>query len=132
LLGGNTHTESKVIPYAYVYFFFQNKQTKNSARTSQETHYASAKKAHLLMLFMERDAVYCKNHTKHKLTACMMQNFKQVGARIAQSVQRRVGRTEFDPRKEQDIFLFSAASKQVLGPTQSSIQWVSEAFPGRV
>jgi hypothetical protein len=38
---------------------------KNSVRTSQETHYVSATKPNRLMLFRERVAVYCENHTEH-------------------------------------------------------------------
>jgi hypothetical protein len=38
---------------------------KNSDLTSQETHYVIATKPNRLMLFRERVAVYCENHTKH-------------------------------------------------------------------
>jgi hypothetical protein len=41
-----------------------------SVRTSQETHYVSATKPNRLMLFRERVAVYCENHTKHTDTLC--------------------------------------------------------------
>jgi hypothetical protein len=43
---------------------------KNSVRTSQETHYVSAKKPNRLMLFRERVAVYCENHMEHTDTLC--------------------------------------------------------------
>jgi hypothetical protein len=43
---------------------------KDSARTSQETHYASTTKPNLLMLFRETVAVYCENHTEHTNTLC--------------------------------------------------------------
>jgi hypothetical protein len=42
----------------------------NSVRTSQETHYVSATKPSRLMLFRERVAVYCENHTEHTNTLC--------------------------------------------------------------
>jgi hypothetical protein len=38
---------------------------KNSVRTSQETHYISATKKSLLMLFRETVDIYCENHTEH-------------------------------------------------------------------
>jgi hypothetical protein len=38
---------------------------KNSVRTSQETYYVSATETNRLMLFKERVAVYCENHTEH-------------------------------------------------------------------
>jgi hypothetical protein len=43
---------------------------KNSVRTSQETHYISATKPNLLMLFREIIAVYCENRTEHINTVC--------------------------------------------------------------
>jgi hypothetical protein len=43
---------------------------KESVHTSQETHYVSAKKPNRLMLFGERVAVYCENHTEHTDTLC--------------------------------------------------------------
>jgi hypothetical protein len=36
----------------------------NSVRASQETHYITATKANLLM-FLEKIAIYCENHTEH-------------------------------------------------------------------
>jgi hypothetical protein len=47
---------------------------KNSVRTSQETHYASATKPNRLMLFGEIIAVYCENHIEHTNTLCGGQN----------------------------------------------------------
>jgi hypothetical protein len=49
----------------------------NSVRTSQETHYVSARKPNRLMLFREAVAVYCENHTEHIYTICVgrMLNF---------------------------------------------------------
>jgi hypothetical protein len=43
---------------------------RNSVRTSQETHYVSATKPNLLMLFREIIAVCCENHTQHINTLC--------------------------------------------------------------
>jgi hypothetical protein len=43
---------------------------KNSASTSQETHYVSTTKPNRLMLFGETVAVYCENHTEHTNTRC--------------------------------------------------------------
>jgi thioredoxin-related protein len=37
----------------------------DTVRTSQETHYVSAKEPNRLMLFSETVAVYCENHTEH-------------------------------------------------------------------
>jgi hypothetical protein len=38
---------------------------KNSVRTSQETHYVSARKTNRLILFRKTISVYCENHTEH-------------------------------------------------------------------
>jgi hypothetical protein len=38
--------------------------------TSQEAHYVSATETNQLMLFVEVNAVYCDNHTKHINTLC--------------------------------------------------------------
>jgi hypothetical protein len=46
--------------------------------------------------------------------------------RIARRLQ--AGRSGFDSWQENEIFLFSTASKPTLGPTQSPIQWVSGAL----
>jgi hypothetical protein len=43
---------------------------KNFVRTSHETHYISATKSNLLILFEETVAVYCKNHTEYADTLC--------------------------------------------------------------
>jgi hypothetical protein len=42
-----------------------NGRFKYSVRTSQETHYVSATKPNRSMLFRERFAFYCENHTEH-------------------------------------------------------------------
>jgi hypothetical protein len=42
----------------------------NSVRTSQETHYVTAKKTNRLMLFWETVAVYCENRMKQTNTLC--------------------------------------------------------------
>jgi hypothetical protein len=42
----------------------------NPVPTSQGTHYVSATKPNRLMLFRERVAVYCENHTEHTNTLC--------------------------------------------------------------
>jgi hypothetical protein len=42
----------------------------NPVCTSQETHYVSTTKPSRLMLFRERNAAYCENHTKHTDTLC--------------------------------------------------------------
>jgi hypothetical protein len=42
----------------------------NSVRTSQETHYVSARETNRLMLFRGTVAVYCENHTEHTDTLC--------------------------------------------------------------
>jgi hypothetical protein len=42
----------------------------NPVRTSQEAHYVFATKPNRLMLFGERVAVYCENHTEHTHTLC--------------------------------------------------------------
>jgi hypothetical protein len=42
--------------------------TKNSVRTSQQTHYVSVTKANWLMPFKEIIALYCKNHIKRRKT----------------------------------------------------------------
>jgi hypothetical protein len=39
-----------------------------SVRTSQETHYVSAKKPNRLMLLQEIIAAYCENHVTYKYT----------------------------------------------------------------
>jgi hypothetical protein len=41
---------------------------KNSVRTSQKTHYVSARKPSRLKLFRETVYVYCENHTEHTNT----------------------------------------------------------------
>jgi hypothetical protein len=47
------------------------------------------------------------------------------------SVWLRAGRSGFDPRQEQRIFLLAPASRPALGPTQPPIQWVPGGpFPG--
>jgi hypothetical protein len=43
---------------------------KNSVRTSQKTHYFSPTKPNRLVLFREKNAVYCKNHMTHTNTPC--------------------------------------------------------------
>jgi hypothetical protein len=43
---------------------------ENSVRTSQETHYVSATKPNVLILFRETVTVYCENHTEHTNTLC--------------------------------------------------------------
>jgi hypothetical protein len=43
---------------------------KISVRTSQETYHVSATEPNRLMLFRERVAVYCENHTEHTNTLC--------------------------------------------------------------
>jgi hypothetical protein len=43
---------------------------KNSVRTSQETHDVSTAKPNWLILFGERVAVYCENHTEHTDKLC--------------------------------------------------------------
>jgi hypothetical protein len=43
---------------------------KNLVRTSQETHCVSTINPNRLMLFRERVAVYCENHTEHASTLC--------------------------------------------------------------
>jgi hypothetical protein len=43
---------------------------KNPVCTSQETHYVSATKPNRSMLFGERVAVYCENHTEHTNALC--------------------------------------------------------------
>jgi hypothetical protein len=42
----------------------------HSVRTSRETHYVSATKPNLLILFNEIIAVYCENHTARIHTLC--------------------------------------------------------------
>jgi hypothetical protein len=42
-----------------------NQLYEDSVRTSQETHHVFATKPNRLMLFRERVAVYCENHTEH-------------------------------------------------------------------
>jgi hypothetical protein len=42
----------------------------NPVRTSKETYYVSATKPNQLMVFRERIAVYCENHTEHTDTLC--------------------------------------------------------------
>jgi hypothetical protein len=42
----------------------------NPLHTSQETHDVSATRPNQLMLFRERVAVYCENHTEHTDTPC--------------------------------------------------------------
>jgi hypothetical protein len=44
---------------------------KDSVCTSQETHYVSATKKALLMLFRETVSVYCGNHTERMSTLCV-------------------------------------------------------------
>jgi hypothetical protein len=58
--------------------------------------------------------------------------FALCGAGTTQSVQRRDGRTGFDSRQRQEIFLFSRASRTALGSTQPPIQWVPGALSPRV
>jgi hypothetical protein len=41
----------------------------------------------------------------------------------------RAGRPGFDSRQGQEIFLYSTASRQVLGSTQPPTQWVPGLFP---
>jgi hypothetical protein len=43
---------------------------KDLVRTSQETHYVSARKPNRLMLFREELAVYCENLMEHTHTVC--------------------------------------------------------------
>jgi hypothetical protein len=40
----------------------------NSVRTSQETHYVTARDTKLLMLFRETAAAFCENNTQHTHT----------------------------------------------------------------
>jgi hypothetical protein len=47
---------------------------KNPVRTSQETHYDSARDPNQLMLIGETAAVYCKSHTEHISTLCISVN----------------------------------------------------------
>jgi hypothetical protein len=42
----------------------------NSVRTSQETHYVSAREPNRLMLLRETVAVYCEKRTEHTNTLC--------------------------------------------------------------
>jgi hypothetical protein len=59
---------------------------------------------------------------------------KSEGAVIAQSVYRwamgwTIGVLGFDSRRRLGIFLFTTASRTVLGPTQPPIKWVPRALP---
>jgi hypothetical protein len=52
-----------------------------------------------------------------------------VGAAVAQAVWClttgwTIGRSRFDPRQGQRVFLLAPASRPALGPTQPPIQWV--------
>jgi hypothetical protein len=60
------HVPRRLQPKEKISFKFYN----NLVRTSQETHYVSAKKPNRLMLFRETVAVYCENHTNHTCTLC--------------------------------------------------------------
>jgi hypothetical protein len=42
----------------------------DTVRTSQETHYLSAREPNRLMPFAETVAVYCEDHTEHTDTVC--------------------------------------------------------------
>jgi hypothetical protein len=46
----------------------------DTVRTSQETHYFSAKETNRLMLFGETVAVYCENHTEHRYSPYLTGN----------------------------------------------------------
>jgi hypothetical protein len=63
LRGGGGHIHANA--FAQAYPKVNHGTYKNSARTSQETHYVSATKPNRLMLFRETVAVYCENHTEH-------------------------------------------------------------------
>jgi hypothetical protein len=94
------------------------------------------------MLFKEIIAVYSENHMKPINTFCG-QNTELLnvrvgvhGAAVAQAVQCltmgwTIGRSRFDPRQGQRIFLPAPASRLALGPTQPPIQWVPGVlYPG--
>jgi hypothetical protein len=54
-----------------------------------------------------------------------------IGFEIAQSVERRAGRPEFDSRQRQEIILYCTSSRPALGPTQPPTQWTLWALsPG--
>jgi ribosomal protein L44E len=50
----------------------------DTVRTSQETHYVSATKPDMLMLFGETVAVYCENHTEHRYSSYLRGNTLQL------------------------------------------------------
>jgi hypothetical protein len=54
----------------YLNFIYTTRIHANSVRTSQETHYVSARKPNRLMLFRAVTAVYSGNHVKHIIKLC--------------------------------------------------------------
>jgi hypothetical protein len=57
------------------------------------------------------------------ITPCQI-IFTCMGSRDRSVGKRQAGRSRFDSRQGQDIFLYSTASRKSLGPTQPPILWV--------
>jgi hypothetical protein len=80
--------------------------------------------------------IFCSpNVCCHKLL-CALCNFIYIRSLILISSRYSdglwAGRTGFHSRQEQHILLYSAASRQTLGPNQPPIQWVPETISPRV